>query len=196
MKYKNIKNIPEKIELDKRTNRAIEIFHKISKLSKKFEWRVALLSGFAIDAHFGYLTKNHRDVDIMMPKDQADLLGKHLEKMGHDVYEAEKFKGECLKVDQADPKKDTQAHCDIHYFWEENKKVVIPLLGKKLIFSKSFNEMTTTKEFLGEKMRILKPKYLLEEKIGWCKQIGLSQCKDKPEEYKADINKINLLTNK
>lgn len=184
---------PEEKNLNDRSKLAIKLFHEIARGVRMHGWTVAFLSGFATDTHFGYLTRNHRDVDIIISKEEAKELVKYLTELGHDVYEFEATKGECLKVDQADPEKRSQAIADLHYYWEEEGKVVIPLKGKKLMFSGSFAEITEPGEFLGEKITVLKPKYLLEEKKGWCEQIGLSQCKEKPEIYQADIDKISFL---
>lgn len=184
---------PGEKNLNSRTEKAIQLFHDICKGSKIHNWASAFLSGFAVDAHFGYITKNHKDLDIIISKEQSLELSQYLTELGHVVYEAEKYKGECLKVDQADSDKETQAHGDIHYYWEEDGKVVIPLLGKKLVLNGSFVEITEQKEFLGETIMVLKPAYLLEEKKGWCEQVGLSQCVLKPDEYQADIDKILYL---
>jgi hypothetical protein len=181
---------PEEKNLDVRTQLAVKLFHEISQGSKLHGWNIAFLSGFAIDAHVGYFTKNHKDVDIIITKEEAKELVFYLTNLGHTVYEAEKYKGDCLKVDQMNPEKNTQASCDIHYYWEENNKVVIPLLGEKLIFTGSFSEITEPVTFLGEDISVLKPKYLLEEKKGWCEQVKLSQCIRDPETYNADIKKI------
>ncbi len=154
------------------------------------------MSGFAIDAHFGYLTKNHRDVDIIISKEQGAEIIDYLKNLGHTIYEEEKSKGECLKVDQADPEKPSRCHADIHYFWEEDGKVVIPLNGKKLIFSDSFLNITEEISFLGEDVRVLKLKYLAEEKNGWRDQIGLPQSEEREKSYIADMEKISFITSK
>lgn len=168
-------------------------FMRSLKVRKFIIGKIAFLSGFAIDAHLGCLAKNHKDVDIMISKDEAKELAKYLTNLGHSVYEVEKYKGEILKVDQADPEKETQAHCDIHFFWEENGKVIIPLSGKKLIFSNVFDEITEELSFLGENIKVLKPQYLKEEKQGWIDQIGLIPSEERMKEYDADMDKISAL---
>ncbi len=187
------KKYPEVKNFDERTKLAILLFHEIAQGISLHGWNISFLSGFSIDAQFGYITKNHKDLDIIISKSEAPALVEYLTSLGHTVCEAVKYKGECLKVDQSDPQKETQSSCDVHYYWEEDGKVVIPLLGKKLTFSGSFSEITEKKVFLNETILALKPQYLLEEKKGWCEQVGLSQCKEKPDEYNSDIEKISSL---
>ncbi|MEK7582959.1 MAG: hypothetical protein AAB483_00955 [Patescibacteria group bacterium] len=189
----NPANYPEEKNLNDRSKLAIKLFHEIAQGARIHGWQISFLTGFAIDAHFGYLTKNHKDVDIIISKDEAKQLTTYLTTLGHTVFEVEDTKGECLKVDHADPERPSQALADLHYFWEEDGKVVIPLKGKKLVFSGSFSEMTESRKLLGEDITVLKPHYLLEEKKGWCEQVGLSQCREKPELYQADIDKITFL---
>ncbi len=187
------KKYPEEKNLTDRSKLAIQLFHEIAQGAQQNGWQLCFLSGFAIDAQFGYITKNHKDVDIIISKEEAPELTAYLTGLGHTIYETADTKGECLKVDRADPQRESQAHADIHYFWEEEGKVVIPLLGKKLVLSGSFSELGVRRKLLGEDILALKPKYLLEEKMGWCNQVGLSQCKEKPALYQADIDKITCL---
>lgn len=184
---------PEEKSIHEQTQKAIALFHEIAQGAKEHNWKVAFLSGFAIDAHFGYMTKNHKDVDIMILKEQGAELAQYLTNLGHTVYEEENSKGECLKVDQADPEKPSRCHCDIHYFWEEEGKVVIPLRGKKLTFSESFSNITEELSFLDEKVLVLTPKYLAEEKNGWRDQIELPRSEEREKAYLEDMQKITYL---
>src|SRR3989344_7716412 len=161
-------------EANERTLKAIAIYKKIAKEALKENWKVIFLSGLAADAHFGYLTRQHRDADLMTPKETAQKIKLFLESEGHVVYEPDKVRGECLKVDQAEPDSPMRSHCDIHYFWEdENSRVTIPLLGKELKLSTNAKEASEEIEFFDQKTLFLKPKYLIEEKIGWRDQIGM-----------------------
>jgi len=180
-------------EFDERTRQAIELFHVIANAANQHEWRLAFLSGFAIDAHLGRLTRAHADVDVMLPEKEARQLAAHLESAGHHVDEPEELRDECLKVNTLDPEKPMSALCDIHFFYEEKGKAVIPLAGKKLAFSAPFAAMVERKNFLGESVSVLKPAYLLEEKIGWCEQVGLDRCRTEPEVYASEIEKIKAL---
>lgn len=181
------KKYPELDQPNERTLKAIAIYKNIAKQALKENWEVVFLSGLAADAHFGYLTRQHRDADLMTSRDTAQKIKIFLESEGHTVYEPDKVKGECLKVDQAEPGSPMRSHCDIHYFWEdEDSRVTIPLLGKELKLSTSAKEASEKIEFLGEKALFLKPEYLIEEKIGWRDQIGLEQ----REEYVEEVEKI------
>jgi len=189
-----MKTYTEETKPDKDTLDAIRLFHEIAQGANASGWRAAFLSGFAIDAHFGYLTRNHGDVDIMIPEAEAPQLATLLDSFGHTVYEPEALRGECLKVDQIDPEKPLGAHADIHYFHEEDGKVVIPLFGRKLVFSGSFGEITEIRDFLSESVRVLKPDYLLEEKRGWEQQVGLkNDTEERRKKSESDIEKIAFL---
>jgi hypothetical protein len=187
---KIIKNkYPEITSLTERTLRALELYKKLAREARKRGWKIAFLSGLAVDANFGYLTKQHRDADIIASSETIKEIVKFLEREGHNVYEPEKVKGECLKVDQAEPDRPMRAHCDIHYYWEQDGKIIIPLLGKRLSLSAGFYDATVELEFMGEWARFLKPQYILEEKIGWRDQIGLEQ----REEYTYEMEKVSFL---
>jgi hypothetical protein len=177
---------PELKEPNERTLKAIDLYKKIAHQAQSKGWKIAFLSGLAADANCGYLTRQHRDADIISHKDTAQEIKKFLESEGHVVYEPEETKGECLKVDQAEINHPMRSHCDIHYFWEEDDHLIIPAFGKKLKFTSDFENITVSLEFLGEKARFLKPKYIIEEKIGWRDQIGLTF----REEYAKEIEKI------
>src|SRR3989344_4724436 len=177
-------------EANERTLKVVAIYKKVAKEARREGWYVVFLSGLATDAHFGYLTRQHRDADLMTPRDTAQKIKIFLESEGHTVYEPDKVKGECLKVDQAEPGSPMHCHCDIHYFWEdENSRVTIPLLGKELKLSTSAKEASEEIEFLGEKALFLRPQYIIEEKIGWRDKIGLEQ----RAEYVEEVEKIKYL---
>jgi len=182
---------PEEKNLNQRTLKAIQLFHEIAQGAKKHNWTIVFLSGFAIDAHFGYITKNHKDVDVMILKEQIKEMGLYLIDLGHELYEIDK--GECLKVDHADPEKLNQTYGDIHYCWEEQGKAVIPLHGKKLVFSTSLSEIAEKRSMLGEIIPVLKPQFLIEEKRGWREQIGLAQSPERLKQYEEDMNKIKFI---
>jgi len=174
-------------EANERTLKVVAIYKKVAKEARREGWYVVFLSGLATDAHFGYLTRQHRDADLMTSKETAQKIKSFLESKGHVVYEPDKVKDECLKVDQAESGSPMRSHCDIHYFWEdEDGRVTIPLLGKELKLGTSAKEASEEIEFLGEKALFLKPEYIIEEKIGWRDQIGLEQ----REEYVQEIDKI------
>jgi hypothetical protein len=177
-------------EISERTAKAILLFKKIAQKAREEDWEIVFLSGFAVDAHFGYLTRQHKDIDIMARVQVVPKIRLFLESEGHTVYEPEKVKGECLKVDQAEPDKPMRSHGDIHYFWEDVEgKVTMPLLGKELKLSAGVKEVSEELAFLGETARFLKPAYLLEEKRGWHEQVGLAVW---PENL-SEIEKIKYL---
>jgi hypothetical protein len=181
---------PPIIELNERTLKAIEMFKILSTEANLQNWKIAYMSGFAIDSHFGYFTRQHRDIDIMAPKEDMEKIRKFFESIGHEVYELDKFKGDNLKVDHADANRETQTFCDIHRFYENaDGRVAVPLLGRELVFSGSFDEITEMKGFLGITTCFLKSKYIKEEKIGWQKQVGLPE----REETVKEIEKIDAL---
>ncbi|HEY4489974.1 MAG TPA: hypothetical protein VJC12_01810 [Candidatus Paceibacterota bacterium] len=184
------KKYPVLSQPSERTLKAVAIYKIIARQAINEGWQVIFLSGLATDAHFGYLTRQHRDADLMTPRDTAQKIKIFLESEGHTVYEPDKVKGECLKVDQAEPGSPMHCHCDIHYFWEdENSRVTIPLLGKELKLSTSAKEASEEIEFLGEKALFLRPQYIIEEKIGWRDKIGLEQ----RAEYVEEVEKIKYL---
>lgn len=176
-------------EPNERTLKALDLYKKIAHEAQKKDWKIAFLSGLAADANFGYLTRQHRDADLIVSKEQAQEIKSFLESEGHIVYEPDEVKGECLKVDQADPEKPMRSHCDIHYFWESEGVVVIPGFGKELKFSGNFEEITVELEFYNEKARFLKPQYIIEEKLGWRDQIGMKF----RDEYMEEIKKLEYL---
>ncbi|MHB8660499.1 MAG: nucleotidyltransferase domain-containing protein [Minisyncoccota bacterium] len=182
---------PPLLQSSERTQKALTLFKEIAREARKENWRIAFLSGLATDAHFGYLTRDHRDVDLIASRETAQKIRTFLESLGHTVYEPDKVKGECLKVDQAESDKPMRAHCDIHYFREDEEgRVIIPLFGKELHFSANLEDSTDEIEFLCERSRFLKTKYLLEEKDGWRDQIGLT---GHEEENERERRKIEFL---
>ena len=165
---------PEYTNINERTEKSIDLYKKIARETQKTGWEIIFTSGFAFDANVGHVTRNHKDIDLMISKDESIELTKFLRESGHDVYVIKGSEKEILKIDGLDPLKPDSAHGDIHLFWNDgNGKATIPLLGKLLKFSTDSKHLYNEIEFLGVKQRFLKPKYLLEEKIGWVDQIGL-----------------------
>jgi hypothetical protein len=185
-------NYPEVTKLTERTQKALDLYKKIAHKAQEKNWKIAFLSGLAVDANFGYITRQHRDADIIASKEDAQHIKDFLESEGHVVYSPNEVMGECLKVDQANPDRPMHCHCDIHYFWEDaSNNITIPLLGKVMKLTANFEDATTVLHFWGETARFLKPKYILEEKIGWRDQIGLKM----RDEYILEMKKINHLIN-
>lgn len=183
------KTYPPVEEQAERTIKALDLYKKIAAEAHLRGWKIAFLSGLATDANFGYLTRQHRDADLIASKETAEEIKKFLESEGHTVYEPDEVKDECLKVDQAEPDKPMRCHSDIHYFWEEDGKIVIPAFGKKMSLSADFDHATHELEFMGVTARFLKPEYIIEEKYGWRDQVGMTF----REEYQKEIDKINFL---
>lgn len=177
-------------QVSERTAKAIALYKKIAGEARAQKWEIVFLSGFAVDAHFGYLTRQHKDVDLTAKAEVVSQIKSFLEREGHTVYEPEKIKGECLKVDQAEPDKPMRSHCDIHYFWEDDQgRVTLSHGGKEMKLSVGAVEASEEINFLGETARFLKPEYLLEEKKGWHEQVGLTVW----EENLSEIEKIKYL---
>jgi hypothetical protein len=177
-------------DITPRTAKAIALFQEIAQEAHVQNWEVFFLSGFAVDAHFGYLTRQHKDVDLMVSSETIPHIKSFLESKGYAPYEPEFVKGECLKVDQAEPDKPMRSHADIHYFWEDSEgRVTMLAQGKEMKLSAGAREATEELIFLGETTRFLKPKFLLEEKYGWHKQAGLTVW---PENL-SEIEKIEYL---
>lgn len=176
--------------VSERTSKAIALFRKIATESRKQNWNVVFLSGFAVDAHVGYLTRQHKDVDLMALPEIIPKIKLFLEQEGHTVYEPESIEGECLKVDQAEPDKPLRSHCDIHYYFsDEQGKAFMLHEGKQMKFTASALDASEDLTFLGETARFLKLQYLLEEKKGWHEQVGLTIW----EENLSEIEKIKYL---
>jgi hypothetical protein len=185
---------PEEKNLNERSIKAIELFHEIAQGAREHGWTVIFLSGFAFDAHLGHLTRNHKDVDVMVPKEYMPELRRYLTSRGHELYEIDK--DECIKVDHADPEKSGQTFADLHYCWEEAGRVVIPLKGKKLVFSGGFSEIAEQLSFLGETILVLKPEFLAEEKMGWKEQIGLPQPPERVAQHEEDMEKVRYIVSR
>ncbi len=185
------KKYPPIDEMDERTKKAVDLFKKIARKSREENWEVAFLSGLATDANFGYLTRQHKDVDLMASRDTIEKIREFLESEGHNVYEPERVKGECLKVDQFKEDKPMSSHGDLHIFYPgEDGNAIIPLDRKELKFKNPLADMIFELEFFGEKANFLKPKFILEEKAGWKDQIGLT---GHEEENEREIIKIKDL---
>ena len=179
-------------EMDERTKRAIELFKKITIKAEKENWKYVILSGFALDAYLGYISRNHKDVDFIIDKNNIAAVKLFLEKEGHLVCESVKYGNDLLRVDPIDKESTRAAHCDIHisFFDEKTKEVVIPMLGKEIRFKGNYDTISTEKEFLGVKAKVLSLPLLLEEKRGWEEKIGLSGREEKNALEKEKIGKI------
>ena len=176
------KKYPPVDEIDERTKKALDIFKKITRKAREENWEVAFLSGLAVDANFGYLTRQHKDADLMASRDTIEKIREFLESEGHTVYEPERIKGECLKVDQFKEDSPMGAHGDLHIFYlGDDGNAVIPLDKKELKFKNPLAKMICELEFFGEKANFLKPEFILEEKRGWKDQIGLTGHEEKNE---------------
>jgi hypothetical protein len=189
------KHYPELSEPTERTKEAIALFQGIAHEAREKGWGIAFLSGLAVDAHFGYLTRQHRDVDLIALQEVIPEITSFLESKGHVISDPGEIKGESLKVDPTDPENNpTWSHGDIHsYFTDEKGNVVIPHRGKELKFAGSMEEITEELSFLGETARFLKLQNLLEEKIGWNEQVGFRGTKENEEKNNKEIEKINFL---
>ena len=72
----------------------------------------------------------------------------------------------------------------------KSKEVVIPMLGKEMRFQGNYNDISTEKEFLGVKARVLLLDLLPEEKKGWVEKIGLSGREERNALENIKIGKI------
>lgn len=186
---------PEITEPTERTKEAIALFKEIAHEAKEKGWDITFLSGLAVDAHFGYLTRQHRDVDLIALQKVIPEIKLFLESKGHIISDPGEIKGESLKVDPTDPENNpTWSRGDIHsYYTDEKGNVVIPHRGKELKFAGSMEEITEELSFLGESARFLKLQNLLEEKIGWNEQVGFRGTEENEEKNKKEIEKIDFL---
>jgi hypothetical protein len=163
-------------EIDERTKKAVILFKKIVTKANEKKWKYVVLSGFALDAHLGYFSRNHKDVDFIIDRNNIIEAKLYLEKEGHVVCESTKHGNDLLRVDPVDIETTRGAHCDIHisFFDEQSKEVVIPMHGNEMCFVGDYNDISIEKEFLGVTARILLPFLLIEEKKGWAEKIGLT----------------------
>ncbi len=195
----NIQNLKKEFpplseeEIDKRTKRAVSIFKKLIIQAKEKNWRYVVLSGFAVDSHLGYLSRNHKDVDFIIDKNDIEEVKFFLKKEGHLVCESKKYGNDLLRVDPIDAETTRAAHCDIHisFFDGKTNEVVIPMYGKEIRFTGNYNEISTERNFLGVKPRVLLPNLLIEEKKGWVEKIGLS---GREERNALEIKKIQKIS--
>ena len=184
--------------VDERTKKAIGLFKKIVIEASDKKWKYVVLSGFAIDAYLGYISRNHKDVDFIIDKKNITEVKEFLEKEGHSVFRSKTLgEDDVLKIDPIDAKTQRAAHCDIHisFFDEKKKEVVIPMHGNEIRFSGNYNDISTEKEFLGVKASILLPDLLIEEKKGWTEKIGLSARPEREEKNALEIKKIRQIIN-
>jgi len=181
-------------EIDERTKKAIDLFKKIVIQASEKKWKYVVLSGFAVDSYFGYISRNHKDVDFIIDRDNIGEARKFLEKEGHLVCESKGHGDDLLRVDPINAETTRAAHCDIHisFFNEKTKEVVVPMHGNEIRFSGNYDDISTEKEFLGVKAKVLLPGLLIEEKKGWKEKIGLS---GREEKNALEVKKIKYIIN-
>jgi len=181
---------PELVDLSERTKEVVTLFQEIAREAREKSWGLVFISGLAVDAHFGYLTRQHRDVDAMVLRDAISDVKSFLELKGHVVNE----RGEGLKIDPTDPEHPAWSHGDIHYYYADEKgDVIIPHDGKELKFTAPIEELTEELSFLGESAKFLKSRYLLEEKAGWTDQVGFRGTEENEVRNAKEVEKINFL---
>jgi hypothetical protein len=163
-------------EIDERTKKAINLFQKIVTKAKEKNWKYVILSGFAVDAYLGYISRNHKDVDFIIDKNDIKEVWKFLESEGHLVCKSKGRGDNLLRIDPIDAETTRAAHCDIHisFFDDKSKEVVIPMRGNEIRFNGTYDSISAEKEFLGVKAKVLLPNLLIEEKKGWTEKIGLT----------------------
>jgi hypothetical protein len=179
-------------EIDERTKKAIVLFEKIVNKAKQENWKYVVLSGFAVDAYLGYISRNHKDVDFLMDRNNIKEVWKFLESEGHLVCESKNHGDNLLRIDPIDAETTRAAHCDIHisFFDDKLKEVVIPMRGNEMRFNGTYDDISVEREFLGVKAKILLLPLLLEEKKGWTEKIGLS---GREERNALEIKKIQTI---
>jgi len=69
---------------------------------------------------------------------------------------------------------------------------VVPMHGNEIRFSGNYDDISTEKEFLGVKAKVLLPGLLIEEKKGWKEKIGLS---GREEKNALEVKKIKYIIN-
>jgi len=182
-------------EMDDRTKKAISLMGEIAARAENKKWEYVILSGFAIDAHFGYISRNHKDVDMIIDRNDINEVRSFLEEKDHLVCESKWYNKDLLRVDPIDKESARAAHCDIHvsFFDKNSKEVVIPMGGKEIRFSGSYNDISIEKEFLGVKIKVLLPDLLIEEKKGWLEKIGLVPKEGREEKNALEIEKIQRI---
>ena len=179
-------------EMDERTKKAIEILKEIATEALNKKWKYVVLSGFAVDAYLGYVSRNHKDVDFIVDKSDIAEVREFLEKNRHLVCESKKHGNDLLRVDPIDRETTRAAHCDIHisYFDETLNQVVITMHGNEMRFAGNYQDISAEKEFLGVKTKVLLPDLLIKEKKGWEEKIGLS---GREEKNALEIKKIKRI---
>src|SRR3989344_2841960 len=100
-------------EMDERTKKAIELFKKIIIQASEKNWKYVVLSGFAIDSYLGYISRNHKDVDLIIDKNDIEAVKFFFKKEGHIVCESKKYGSDLLRIDPVDKETTRAAHCDI-----------------------------------------------------------------------------------
>lgn len=179
-------------QFDERTRRSIAILKKIAIKAFEMKWKYVVLSGYAIDAHLGYVSRNHKDIDLLVDKNDIQSVRLFLEKEGHAVFESKKYGKDLLRVDPLNEETTQAAHCDIHisYIDEQLGCIVVPMLGKEMQFKGNYESITENKEFLGVNIKALRADLLIDEKKGWEEKIGLS---GRDERNNSEIIKIKQI---
>jgi hypothetical protein len=196
--HKEFPPLPEK-ELDEKTKRATILFKKIVVEAHKDNWKYVILSGFAIDIHLGYFSRNHKDVDFLIDKSNIDDVKSFLQKQGHAVYESDKYGKDLLRVDPTIIDGQIRlADCDIHigFFDENTNEVVLPMNRGEIRFPGSYEQITVQKEFLGVQSKILKLPLLVREREGWKEKIGLTGREERNELENQKVQKIISIISK
>ena len=185
-------------DMDERTKKAIDLFKKIVVQASGKNWKYVVLSGFAVDSYLGYISRNHKDVDFIIDRDNIEEAKKFLKKEGHLVC-GSKAHGEddVLKIDPIDAETTRSAHCDIHisFFDDKTKEVVIPMHGNEIRFSGDYDDISAERKFLGVKTKVLLPNLLIEEKKGWTEKIGLSARPEREKKNALEVKKIQQIIN-
>lgn len=179
-------------KIDERTKKAIKLFRKIATEASKNNWKYVVLSGFAVDSYLGYISRNHKDVDLIIDKNDIEAVKLFLKNEGHQVCESKKYGSDLLRIDPIDTETTRAAHCDIHisFFDDKSNEVIIPMLGKEMRFKGNYGDISIEKEFLGVRVKVLLPNLLLEEKKGWVEKIGLSGREERNDLENIKIEKI------
>jgi hypothetical protein len=179
-------------EINERTKKAIYLLKEVATEAIDKKWKYVVLSGFAIDAYLGYISRNHKDVDLIMDKGDIKEAVSFLENNGHLVCESKGHGKDLLRVDPIDKETTRAAHCDIHisYFDEKSNDVVITMHGNEMRFAGNYQDISTEKEFLGVKIKVLLPNLLLKEKKDWVEKIGLF---GREEKNAIEIDKIQKI---
>jgi len=178
--------------MDDRTKKAIVLLKEIASEALSKQWKYVVLSGFAIDAYLGYISRNHKDVDLIADKNNIGEIKSFLEKKGHLVCESKKHGSDLLRIDPIDKETTRRAHCDIHIssFDKDTNEVIITIHGNEMRFAGNYDDISLEKEFLGVRIKVLLPELLIKEKKDWVEKIGLS---GREERNALEVEKIKKI---